>query len=477
MPSSLILVPFLIVFFLNLPLKHTTYRSGFLLAGFLSILQIFLVIVHPITFWAITTDPLVPFFAFKLSVDNLTLVMLLTIGIVVFSAILVGWSTISDEKQKLNFINLVLIALIGMNTTVMVTGLFSLYVFIEITAVASFILMAMQKDVLALEGAFKYLIMSAVATVMMLTSIALLMLVAGDTSFTAVSSALKNIQGNPFAIFAVALFICGVFIKAGVAPFHGWLPDAYSSAPAPVSILLAGIVTKISGVYVLIRLIVSVFGTSPHIQQLLMFIGAFSIVFGALAAMGQNNFKRMLAYSSISQVGYMILALGCGTPLAIAGAVFHFFNHAIFKSLLFVNAAAVEQKTGTMDMDKMGGLSSKMPYTSFSSVIALLSTAGIPPLAGFWSKFIIIIALWKSGNFVYAVIGLLASVLTLAYFLIMQRNVFFGKIKSGMENIEEAGLGIVFPAIVLAVITIGVGLFFPYILNTFILPVQDILAK
>jgi len=108
-----------------------------------------------------------------------------------------------------------------------------------------------------------------------------------------------------------------------------------------------------------------------------MFTGALSIVIGAFAALGQTNFKRMLAYSSISQVGYIILALGCGTKLALAGAAFHLFNHAIFKSLLFVNAASVENRLGTVDMDKMGGLSSRMPVTGTTSVVALLSTAGI----------------------------------------------------------------------------------------------------
>ena len=131
--------------------------------------------------------------------------------------------------------------------------------------------------------------------------------------------------------------------------------------------------------------------------------------------------------------------------------------------MLFVNAAAVEKQTGTLDIDKMGGLSSKMPVTGASSVIAVLSTAGIPPLSGFWSKFIIILALWNSGKFAYASIALLASILTLAYFLTLQRKVFFGKIAHGLENIKEAELGLVIPQVILAVLIIGVGLVFPLV--------------
>jgi len=183
----------------------------------------------------------------------------------------------------------------------------------------------------------------------------------------------------------------------------------------------------------------------------------------------------MLAYSSISQVGYIIIALGANTQLALAGCAFHLFNHAIFKSLLFINAACVQKQINTMDIDNMGGLSSKMPVTGTTSVIGFLSTAGVPPLAGFWSKFIIVVALVQSGHLFYAVIALLSSVLTLGYFLRLQHKVFFGKLASGLENIREAPFSLVFAELLLAVITVGVGLSVPFVMSNFILPVKNIL--
>jgi len=183
----------------------------------------------------------------------------------------------------------------------------------------------------------------------------------------------------------------------------------------------------------------------------------------------------MLAYSSISQVGYIVLGLGCGTDLGIAGAVFHLFNHSIFKSLLFVNAAAVEEQLGTTDMSQMGGLGSRMPVTNITSLIAFLSTAGVPPLSGFWSKLIIVLALWQSSHYGYAIIAVLASVLTLAYLLVMQRRVFFGLLAQKWANVREAGLGITVPALVLAAITVGVGVAFPLVFNSFLLPVASFL--
>ena len=358
-----------------------------------------------------------------------------------------------------------------MNGTVLVTDLFSLFVFIEVTAVSSFILIASSRDIRALEGAFKYVILSAVAGIMMFTSVALLMMVAGGTSFTEVRSAVHASGSNLLVKIAVGAFFCGLFIKGGLVPFHGWLPDAYSAAPAPVSVLLAGIVTKVAGIYGLVRLASGVLGPSDSLNLVLLVVGALSVVVGALAAIGQNDLKRMLAYSSISQIGYIVLGLGCGSPLGLVGAVFHLFNHAVFKSLLFVNAAALEQRLGTTDMTRMGGLGSRMPVTGITSVVATLSTAGIPPLAGFWSKLIIIIALWQTGNHAYAVVAVLISVVTLAYLLIMQRRIFFGKVAEGFKDVREAGLGLVMPAVVLAVLTIAAGLALPWMLSALMLPV------
>lgn len=477
MASILLLIPFIFLILINLLYSRPVRALAFWLSGILLAAQAAMAIFEPSDFWQVPLPFLDRAFPFNLYIDNLTLVMLVSISIVAFAALLAGNSTIKDEDKKFNFINVIMLSVIGMNGIVLVRDLFSLYVFLEVTAVTSYILISLNRDRAGLEGSFKYLILSAVATAMMLSSIALIMALTGDTSFDIVGQALKIPgQSSLFLVLAVSLFTGGLFIKGGLVPFHGWLPDAYSSAPASVSVILAGIITKTTGVYTLIRLVTSVFGFTHTIENMLLFIGALSILFGAFAALGQKDFKRMLAYSSISQVGYIILSLGTGTPLGIAGAVFHLFNHAVFKSQLFVNSAAVEEQTGTRNMDELGGLQKKMPVTSATSIIAFLSTAGVPPLSGFWSKLIIIIALWTSGHKTYALIAVVASVITLAYFLSMNNRVFFGILSEKLENIKEAKFSLLFPAILLTLIIIGVGIFFPFILDSFILPVQNILG-
>ena len=468
MVSLLILVPFFAAIVLNAPFKALREKLSFGLSLALFLGQMLLMIFPSATLWASRCATLDFLFHFPLRVDALSTVLLFCIGAVLTATLLLSSKTIPQGDRRINFISVLLLMQAGMNGVVVVTDLFSLYVFLEIVAVSSFILIAFDKHIHAFEAAFKYLVMSVVATALMLSSIALLILVTGQTSFTGISAALQVPSNSLLVTLAVGVFICAAFIKSGLMPFHGWLPDAYSAAPAPVSVLLAGVVTKTVGIYTLLRIVIFVFGFTDALKNILLVVGALSAVAGALAALAQTDFKRMLAYSSISQMGYIILGLGSGTPLGVLGAIFHLFNHAIFKSLLFSNSAAIESRTGIKNIQEMSGLGSRMPLTALTCAVGSLSTAGIPPLAGFWSKLIIIIALWMSGYHVYAAIAVSASLITLAYFLYLQRNVFFGKAKEAFNTIEEAEFIVLLPAIVLAAITFAVGVAFPWMWNTLI---------
>ena len=409
-----------------------------------------------------------------LNIDGLSLVVLLAISLVALVTIGFSASYPIDSDRRPGYNALILLAVAGMNGLVMAADVFSLYVFLEIVSISSFILITFQYDKEGIESSFKYMMLSAVATIFLLTGIAILFAATGSLSFAELAASLKS--GGLATQLGLALMVFAFAVKAGMMPFHAWLPDAYTAAPAPVSILLAGIVTKVAGVYTLMRLVLAVFGFSKSFSLLLLLIGALSTIMGAFMALGQKDFKRMLAFSSISQIGYMVMGFAIGTPLGLIGAVFHLFNHSVFKSLLFLNAGAVEMATGSRKFDDLGGLANRMPVTGVTSIIGFLSTAGIPPLAGFWSKLIIIIALWTAGYQWFAAIAVFTSLVTLAYLLSLQRNVFFGKIKEGLENIKEVGPAFYWPAILMAVITIATGLFFPFIFQKLILPVNSLLG-
>ncbi|MDD5427751.1 MAG: proton-conducting transporter membrane subunit [Candidatus Omnitrophica bacterium] len=475
----MILIPLFGVIILNLvfAVNSRMKKAAFWLALAIFSLQVVVAVFHHPALWNDSLGRIDSFLNVSFFVDHLSFIMFICIGMVSIASLFVARYGMKDEDDIFKFINLLIMASIGMSGIVMVKDIFSLYVFMEITAVSSFLLIAFPRSLESLEGSFKYLILSSIATVLMLTSIGILFLAAGGTDFDAIAAAIGASYENALVLAAIGLFICGLFIKGGLVPFHGWLPDAYTAAPAPVSVLLAGVVTKSAGIYTMIRITTSLLPHYQSVNNILMLVGTISIFAGALAAIGQDNFKRMLAYSSISQMGYIILGLGTGTILGIAGAVFHLLNHSIFKSLLFVNSAAVEKEIGTSDMNRMGGISQKMPVTGTTSVIAFLSTCGIPPLSGFWSKVIIVIALWQAGQYAYASLAIIASIITLAYFLSMQRRVFFGKLRAGLENLKDAEGGVLTVSVVLAALTIGIGIFFPFVFNTLILPVKEILVR
>jgi multicomponent Na+:H+ antiporter subunit D len=236
------------------------------------------------------------------------------------------------------------------------------------------------------------------------------------------------------------------------------VPDAYSSAPAPVSGIFAGAVAKVAGIYALIRLLYNVFGFDPQVMGVLAWFSVASIVIGVTLALYQWNFKRLLAYHSISQIGYIMLGLSLGTPLGIAGGLLHLINHSVFKPLLFLNAGSIEDSTGATSLKEMGGLSQRMPVTAATSLIASLSISGIPPFNGFWSKLMIILACIQSGKFGFALIAIVGSILTLASFMKVQRYAFRGHLNQALQTVRDATLLMRVSMILLASLCVGMGI-------------------
>lgn len=398
--------------------------------------------------------------------DGFSLLLVGTIYLVAFCVTLFSaWFIEEGMPNRAAYYSLIMVSVAAMTGVVTTSDFFTLYVFVEVLAVTSFALITTDESKGGIEGALKYFFLTFPASALIIIGLAILLLSLGSLSYENLRIFMaSDIPAGPVT-FGAALITLGFVIKSGLVPFHTWTPDAYQGAYAPVSAHLAGIVTKISGVYAIIKMatLLRFFdGRAAALSEMLMFLGLLSIAVGAIAALRQKDFKRMLAFSSVSQVGYIVLAAGLGTPLAIIGAVFHLFNHATFKTVLFLNSASLERAAGTTDMEKLGGMEHAMPWTSWTSVVALLSTAGVPPLSGFWSKLIIVIALWESGLRTYAVLALLFSIVTLAYFMMMQRKVFFGKKSRAAESATEVCAPMLAPAVLMSAVIVAAGLLFPY---------------
>jgi multicomponent Na+:H+ antiporter subunit D len=412
----------------------------------------------------------------RLALDGFSLFMLVAVSLVGLAVSLFSIDYMEHYGAKANYYALFLIMIAGMNGLVLATDLFAVYLFLEVAAVASYALVAFGLGQDELEAAFKYLMLSVVASAFILASIAVIFGMTGSLDFTAVAKALQELNAGAVVGIASAFFLMGFGLKAALIPFHAWLPDAHPSAPAPISAVLSGLLIKVSGVYAMTRIFLNVFGLTPALSTVLMSLGALSMVGAAFLALGQKDMKRMLAYSSISQVGYIVLGIGIGTPLGIAGGLFHLFNHALAKGLLFLTSGSVQQATGTRNLDEMGGLAKRMPVTAAANLVGALSIAGVPPLNGFWSKLIIIIALIQAGHPVFAVIAVLVSVLTLWYYLLMQRKAFFGKLNEKWAAVKEAPFWMTAATVLLALLCVGIGILFSSTITTWIQPAADVLA-
>jgi multicomponent Na+:H+ antiporter subunit D len=288
----------------------------------------------------------------------------------------------------------------------------------------------------------------------------------------------QRLPQNPTVMYwSGGLFIAAFGLKAAIMPFHAWLPDAHSSAPAPISAMLSGVLIKALGVYVLIRLFFNVFSEMPVFSEVFLALGTLSMIAGVFLALGQWDVKRLLAYHSISQIGYIIIGVGLGTTLGLLGAVFHLLNHAIFKALLFLNAGSLEMALGTRDLRQMGKVSKALPVTSFTSMVASLSISGIPPFNGFFSKLIIFIAAIQVGRPVVAFLAGLGSLLTLGSFMKVQRYGFHGE-KTVSADKAKVGWGMQSAMIVLAILCLATSvLVIPGIREVTLDPVVEVIMN
>jgi len=423
-------------------------------------------------------------FGIVLVADALSALLLILIAVIGLCVSVYAVRYMRHYTALPRFYSLLMVMTAGMNGVVLSGDMFNLYVFLEIAAIASYALVAFGTGDEELEAAFKYLVLGGVASSFILLGIALLYNFTGTLNMADMASKLQGQGGNSAVLFIAALLIAGFGLKAALVPFHAWLPDAHPAAPAPISAMLSGLLIKALGVYALVRVLFIVLDMQVFTRSwVLISLGLLSMVIGVFLAVGQWDFKRLLAYHSISQMGYVMLGIGLGTPLGIAAGLFHLVNHAVFKSLLFLCSGSVEQSTGTRDLKSLGGLWQRMPVTSTACSVASLSISGVPPFNGFWSKLLIIVAAVQAadvlgrGAYAIAAITVLVSFMTLVSFVKVQKYLIFGKLPERLQRVKEAPASMCASLIVLAVMCLALGVFSNSVLKRLVQPARDALQK
>lgn len=428
-------------------------------------------------------DPAVPptltLGAVSLVLDGLGLLLAaLSLGLGTLVAIYSMDYMAADAGQEKFYAMLALLVgvMIGLGCT---QDLFNLWVWFEAMAISSYLLVAFYRDVpTSLEAGVKYLVQSAVGSVFVLLGISLVLAKAGTLDLAVLSNSFDAAQGaEPFYLAAGALFVIGFGVKIALVPLHTWLPDAHSQAPSGISAMLSGVVIE-AGLIALLRALSALAGLAVSWGVVLMAFGALNMTVGNLMALRQRQVKRLLAYSSLSHVGYMLIGLGIGVyageASGIEGGFFHMLNHGLMKGLAFLAAGALLYTLHTargshdpLTVDDMAGASRRYPLVAFALSLAVLALGGLPPLAGFMSKWQIFVAGAQTHNtaiLLLVIYAALNSVLSLAYYAPLVNVMYRKEPSAAVLNGQAVPASILIPLLILVIGVVLLGVW-PSLLN------------
>jgi proton-translocating NADH-quinone oxidoreductase chain N len=362
------------------------------------------------------------------------------------------------EGPQDKYHTLYLLLLSGATGVVLTGDIFNLFVFFEILCISSYALVAYFGDRGGIESAVKYLIQGSIGSSLLLIGIGLLYGMYGTLNMADLARQITS--AGPVAVFVpMALMVTGLGVEAAIFPLNAWLPDAHSSAPSSISAILSGIAIEV-GLYAVVRVIFTIFGLSSTLVFFVI-LGVLTLLIGELCAFSQANIKRMLAYSSIGQIGLVVFAMAMATSLAVSGGLFQLVSHTLGKGLLFLAVGYMVYRTGSMEISSLEGMGKRMPLTSLAFTIGAFSIVGLPPFVGFPSKFLIVRAALAEGTVLLTVlVGLVlaGTVIEGAYFFRVIQALYFGGEKADTERKEAPVSGLI-PMLLFAALIIAVGIY------------------
>ena len=399
---------------------------------------------------------------FTFSVDNLSKLIILFISL--FSILVLTYSILYIKSGRVrHYYQWFLITLGCSFGAVLADNLVMFLIFWGILGITLYKLIP-GRDEDSSATAKKTLILIGASDSIMIIGIGMIYRLTGSFSIGSVSLPTDNI----LSVTAFIALLVGCFTKAGAFPFHSWVPDYAKDAPATSSAILPASLDKLLGIYFLARMTMDIFIMNELMRLLLLLTGVITIISAVMMALIQHNYKRLLGFHAVSQVGYMILGFGLGSLIGVAAGLFHMINHALYKSGLLLSAGCVEYRTGEENIDELGGLSKAMPVTFFASLIFAMSISGVPPLNGFASKWMIYQGIIDSGSgpgitsklwVLWLGLAVLGSALTLASFIKFIGGIFLGRRKTNLASVREVPPMMWIPLAVLSLFCIGFGIF------------------
>ncbi len=400
-------------------------------------------------------------FGISLVADHLSVLMLVVTSVLSLATAIYARGEMSAQLRGKGFHALFHVLIGGLSGAFLTGDLFNLYVWFEVMLMASFGLLVWEQRRIQFDGAIKYVVINLLATLLFLMGLGLLYGLTGTLNMAHLHVVITDHLDKGLLTAVALLFMAAFGIKAGVFPLFFWLPAAYHTPTVAVSALFAGMLTKV-GVYAIIRTFSLVFHHDTDItHSILLVVAAATMIVGVMGAAAQNEFRRILSFHIISQVGYMILGLALWTPLALAGAVFYLVHHMIVKANLFLVSGLGRDLTGTMALGRMGGIYGNRPIVALLFFIPAFSLAGFPPLSGFWAKLLLIQSALKLEHFLLAAIAVAVGLMTIYSMVKIWLEAFWKPLPETVRNQSSPSVlsgWKVAPVCALAVVTLLIGI-------------------
>lgn len=396
-------------------------------------------------------------FGISFVADQFSAAMVVVASLLALAAGVFGITDLNENQKRAGFYPLFLGLIVGVNGAFLTGDIFNLYVWFEVMLIAALGLLTLDKFKSQLDGAIKYAVLNLFSTILFLMAIGLLYGVTGTLNMADLAVVLPQTEPSGALVISALLFLLGFGIKAGFFPMFFWLPASYHTASIVVSAVFAGLLTKV-GVYAAFRVFTLLFEVeNAGIREMIAVFAAGTMVFGVFGAAIQWDVRRILSFHIISQIGYIMMGLAIATPLAMAGAVFYIIHHIIVKANLFLLAGAIYRATGTFDLRETGGLMKGSPWLAVLFVIPALSLAGIPPLSGFWAKFMVIDASFRDEMAWLGGVALFVGLLTIYSMCKIWMEAFWKQAPEGHKKPAPLSAAIIAPIAALGVITLTIG--------------------
>ena len=397
-------------------------------------------------------------FGIVLAADMLSAIMVTAVSLVSAACLYFSFVSLDSAREENYFYPVWFCIMMGVNGSFVTGDIFNLYVMIEIMLMASYVLCVLGCSHGQLRESFKYLIVNMLSSTVFVIALALLYGMMGTLNMADLAAKIATVEDQSLITVCAMIFFVVFGLKGAVFPLYFWLPRTYVEPPAPIAAMFGGVLTKV-GVYSMLRVFTLIFvGNVSYTHNIILIVAALTMMLGVFGAVSQFNFKRILSIHIISQVGYMIMGLGLYTVWGLAGSILHIVHNMVVKTGLFLFEGATEEITGTGELKKMGGLLSKYPWLGWGFLAASMSLAGVPPLSGFFSKFVLLKASVEAGNYWIMAAALITGFFTLFSMVKIFFYTFWGEPKPLPEKAASINYAKLLPScFVLVLVSVGLG--------------------